>query len=213
MTGNEAIAYVRDILKDNESLTKHGQFWDNKTIGIFLNVAQNCFIHSALSGNLYSLLDTLIETKEFDEIDLNTLDKKYLHYVSAIITGNPTRLVRLYTGNEAIAYKYCKHDCCIIYNNIATFYKKGVKSQGKLYYYRYPKKIIADDNPMMDFVDDIYRGCICKHAATLLGMKETNNQRDYKNSRQDKLYTKLVPAELVHKFGDIDLNLFAKAKQ
>ena len=66
---------------------------------------------------------------------------------------------------------------------------------------------------MQDFTRDVYRGAICRHAAVLLGQKELNNQRNQKDRRQSKLYNMLVPADLVHKYGDIDIGLFQKGQK
>ena len=60
MTGQDAILYVRQILRDVETPTKQGQFWHDDEILLCLNVAQTCYVHSSLSGKLYSLLDTLL---------------------------------------------------------------------------------------------------------------------------------------------------------
>lgn len=215
MTGNDAILYVRQILRDIESPTKQGQFWHDNEILLCLNIAQNCYVHASLSANLHSLLTSLIvQTTPFQATNISGLPIPYLHFVSGNILGTPNRLVSVYTGEESIPYKNVSHDALIIHGDTLTFYRNGQPISGTvfgvMYYYRYPNPIIDNAVNMADFTRDVYRGAICRHAATLLGTKETVNQRELKDKQQTRLYNSLVPADLVHKFGDIDLNLFRK---
>lgn len=220
MTGNQAITYVRQLLRDVETPTRQGQFWHDNEILLCLNVAQSCYVHSALSGKLYNLLDTLlVQTAPFQSINLTTLAPMYLHYASAYVISSPTLNLtcQIYTGEESLAYRNTRQEMLIIQGADCTFYNGGVPltgtNFGQMWYYRYPNIILGDNNNMQDFTTDVYRGAICRHAAVILGQKELTNQRNLKDRKQSKLYTMLIPADLVHKYGDIDLGIFQKEKK
>lgn len=220
MTGQDAILYVRQILRDVETPTKQGQFWHDDEILLCLNVAQTCYVHSSLSGKLYSLLDTLlVKTQPFQSMNLTTLIPNYFHYKTAYIIDSPTLNLtcQIYTGEESLAYRNTQQEMLIIQGNDCTFYERGVPLTGvrfgEMWYYRYPNAIVGTTANMQDFTRDVYRGAICRHAAVILGQKELNNQRNQKDRKQGKLYNLLVPADLVHKYGDIDIGLFQKGKK
>ena len=220
MTGNQAITYVRELLRDVETPTRQGQFWHDNEILLCLNIAQSCYIHSALSGKLFNLLDTLLVlSPQIQSIPISTLTPAYLHYSSAYIINSPTLNVtcQIYSGEESLAYRNTRQEMMIIQGNDCTFYNGGVpltgNSFGQMWYYRYPGVILGTNVNMQDFTRDVYRGAICRHAAVLLGQKELNNQRNQKDRSQTKLYSLLVPSDLVHKYGDIDIQLFQKDKK
>lgn len=220
MTGNQAITYVRRLLRDVETPTKQGQFWHDNEILLCLNIAQSCYVHSALTTKLYNLLDSLLVlSAPFQSIQLSTLVPQYMHYSTAYIINSPTLNLtcQIYTGEESLAYRSCRQEILVLHGNDCTLHNGGApltgNNFGQMWYYRYPGVILGTNVNMQDFTRDVYEGAICKHAAVLLGQKELNNQRGQKLRGQDKMYTLLVPADLVHKYGDIDTGLFQKGNK
>ena len=88
-------------------------------------------------------------------------------------------------------------------------------SQFVLIYYCYPSYIgltsLGDastrpDFATIDFTPDFY-DIILRHAAVLLGMKETQTQRDFKKRQEELLSISLIPRRLTHLVRDLDNNI------
>ena len=137
---------------------------------------------------------------------------RYIHYASASIVGESNRLARIYLGNEGHTYRNVNHDFCYIENNIVSFFSRGTIATGILYYYRYPSRIELTSvqgtpNTNIDFPMEYY-DIIALHASMILGLKETQTQRDIKNKQQVKAKVLMTPSELIHRIADVDMMVF-----
>jgi len=110
-----------------------------------------------------------------------------LHYASAKITDNSNveKTARVYLGGTGISYLTAAHEFMTIINTEVWMGFRDVvgayapATTGKLYYYKRPTQIIKGtfDN---SFPDTIYYNEIVKLGTALLGMKETQTQREHK---------------------------------
>ena len=219
MNGDNLALKIRDILRDTQSMVQQGSFWSNWEIYLALNAAQECFINTCLTHKLKNCLNTLItQTTPAASVNLSLLTNpnRYLHYVSANIVGEPNRLARIYLGNEGHVFRNVQHDFCYIENNIVTFFSRIAPVTGILYYYRYPSKIELTSvqgtpNTAIDFPMEYY-DIIALHASMILGLKETQTQRDIKNKQQIKAKVLMTPQELIHRIADVDMMVFPSNK-
>ena len=221
MNGDNLALKIRDILKDTPSMVQQGTFWSDWEIYLALNAAQESFLNSCIIHKLHNCLNTLIaQTIPATTIDLSliTNPNRYMHYVSANIVGEPNRLARIYLGNEGHVFRNVDHDFCYIENNIASFFSRGIATNGILYYYRYPSRIELTSvqgtpNTNIDFPAEYY-DIIALHASVILGLKETQTQRDIKNKQQVKAKVLMTPSDLIHRIADVDMTVFpSKGKQ
>lgn len=200
MNGDNLAVRVRNILRDNTSATKLGQFWDDEEIRLALNNAQDVFINFALKNNLGYLLKNLLTSVTLLDPTANPaqLPQDYMHHCNAVVyegiyeEGIPSYMAQIHTGGDADNYMWVNHANASIINNNLYFRMNDSWASGMLLYYRYPSFIgltsLGDntrpDFNTVDFENDIYENVICVHAAVILGYKETRNKRNVLLSRE-----------------------------
>lgn len=105
---------------------------------------------------------------------------------------------KVYIGGEAFYYYYVNQNACFIFANNITFRNYSYTNLGSvipltlppnqridgvLYYYHYPAIIIGNRfDP--SFPDWIYENVFVDYAILLLGMKETQSQREFKMKKR-----------------------------
>mgnify|MGYP006967013289 CR=1 FL=1 len=192
------------MLRDVESDTVKGTFWTDGIILKMLNETQLVFINHASRENPV-LLDSLYQSTAYLPYTPGQdilLPGTYFHYASAEVGPDEDNLefARTYLGGSGVAVLTTKINTCFIYRNIIYFVNNGVRSGGILHYYKYPSVIsIADFEP--SFYDDVYDALIVRHTTAVLGMKEVQSQRDYKN-RQAQLRNMLIRPGVIQKYVD-----------
>lgn len=207
MVGQELVNRVRYLLRDVESDTVQGKFWEDNIILHILNESQWVFINHASRENpaLLTSLHTATPYQTYTPgVDI-TLPPEYFHYASAQVGDDDQRLrpAKVYLGGSGIAVLTTKTDSVIIWKDIVYFVNKGQLGGGKLFYYRYPNRIVLMDFEP-SFYDDVYNNLLVRHTVAILGMKETQTQRDFKN-RQAQLKDMLIrPGTIAGYYEDKD---------
>ena len=223
-------ARIRDILRDNITRTEQGVFWPDTDIRLALNASQDAVVNFCLRNQLELPLVGLLQTAVYNAptqqmIDTQTgyqpLPANYMHYASAYVPDPDTELIntrypaKIYMGADAECYRNAIHvGVSIDNNNIKAVFMNNPNSQFVLMYYCYPSYIglnsLGDatrpDFGTIDFTPDFY-DIILRHAAVLLGMKETQTQRDFKKRQEELLSISLIPRRLLHLVKDIDDNI------
>lgn len=224
-------ARIRDILRDNPNITEQGVFWSDAEIRLALNASQDAVVNFCLRNELTYPLLGLVRTVAYNaptQAQINTqtgyqsLPNNYMHFASAYIPDSDTELMNLrypakmYLGADAEEYRNAIHvGVSIMNNNIKAVFMNNPNSQFVLIYYCYPSYIgltsLGDastrpDFATIDFTPDFY-DIILRHAAVLLGMKETQTQRDFKKRQEELLSISLIPRRLTHLVRDLDNNI------
>lgn len=156
------------------------------------------------------------------------LPSDYLHYVSGRVADSEDNLylARLYLGVTAEVYKYSTQAGIFIVNqayldalnvpvHITNVYRgifrNNITCPVELNYYRQPSIIgltgIDDLDPsfnVQDFDDYIYNDIIVGHAAVLLGMKETQTQREFKVQKQIFKHYNIFPKTLLQLLNNVE---------
>ena len=234
MNGDAMAARIRDILRDNPNTTEQGVFWQDAEIRLALNASQDAIVNFCFRNQIECPLVGLLRTAVYTapsqaQIDTQTgyqsLPADYCHYASAYIPDEDSELIntrypaKLYLGADAEAYRNSIHvGVNISNNNIKAVFMNNPNSQFVLMYYCYPSYIdltslttLVGVSPRpdfltVDFTPDFY-DIILRHAAVLLGMKETQTQRDFKKRQEELLSISLIPRRLTHLVKDIDDNI------
>ena len=219
MNGDRLLIRVREILRDVETVSHQGRFWDDVEIAIALNQSQEIFINTVLRLKLYHLLAGLHTTTGFQSPnpDVNdgwmTLPEGYLHYVSARVNKDMPVIARVYLGASADMYKNAVHAGVFIIKDLYRgIFAYNTETEVELNYYRRPSYIgltsLGDDTrsdfTQVDFPDYVYDSIICGHAAVLLGMKETQTQREYKIKKHIFTHYNIFPKALIELFYDVE---------
>ena len=199
MNGDALVARVRQVLKDVETDTEKGQFWDIREIVLALNEAQNIFIDYCLRNDHRQYLNGLKAETVFTTS--TTMPSDYLHYMSAKtgIDEDNLKMARVYLGGEGAVYRYVHHNAAVILGEIFYFIDgTNVDANGVLYYYKRPAKIYSTELGQMgpfdsgavvyddrqDFEDYVYNDIIALHAAVIIGRKEVQTQRELKKTKR-----------------------------
>ena len=230
MNGDALAARVRDILRDVTTPTEQGQFWQDPEIRLALNVSQDSVVHYFLQSDIVAPLSGLLRTQvyappSFNVVNNNTgyqpLPTNYLHYASAVVwdTADEMQVYRytpkMYLGADAEVYRNAVHiGVSINGGGIKAVCMNNPNSGFELYYYCYPSYIgltslndaSRPDFNVIDFTNDFY-DLIARHAAILLGMKETQTQRDFKKRREELMTISLRPPKLTHLVNDLDVSI------
>lgn len=219
MNGDRLAVRVREILRDVETVAHQGEFWNDIEISIALNQAQYIFINTALRLRLDYLLSGLHTTTGFITPDITvdngwlTLPNDYLHYVSGRVNEEYPILARLYLGATSEVYKNSRQAGIFIINNLYRgIFDRNLETEVELNYYRKPYYIgltdLGEDTRpdflLRDFNDYVYDDIICGHAAVLLGMKETQTQREFKIRKQIFTHYNIFPKRLITLFNDVE---------
>lgn len=211
MNGTLLVAQVRRLIRDSETAIVKGLFWSDAEIYLALNAAQDSFVNLCLQAKLYHCLSSIIRvTLPATTIDLSLLpvQDKYLHYLSAyVINGTEKRLCRIYLGAEGLGYSNTNHDYCFIEKDDVSFYSMGLPDQGIFTYFTYPNAI-SPAATLPSFPQDYY-DVIVKHAAMILGIKESMNQRNIKLKTNIKQRLIVTPREFITHIIDKDLTIKA----
>lgn len=203
MNGDGLIVRVRRLLRDEQSPSSQGEFWDDKQIVLALNASQDLFANYCLNNKSINYLQGLSTQTYFGPS--GAVPSDYLHYISATVgdVDSNLELSRIYTGGECIPYLYNKKiTATFILGNQLLYYHKGQQTSGNLHYYKYPSYIGATslgdqsrtDFAVIDFPPFIYYDVITNQAVQLLGMKEIQTQRDFKKRKRLKLQEMLQPS-------------------
>lgn len=185
MTTTQMIDIVRKRMDDigTKALTdaRRNQFYRDDEILICLNMAQDMLVDYILESQDSQLLSFLMCKLPMDKtttpfpinfayVSEGYVEKSRIPYRAEILLGA-----------NAIPYLYdtvWSTTIGIINTNI--YYDSNTWDNYKIYYYEYPPAITAGaDN--YTFLDDMYLGVICELGATILGFKEPQTQREFKN--------------------------------
>lgn len=204
------ITRVRLFLKDVTSDSIKGEFWSDDEIELSLNVSQDIFVNMCLSDEKYHMLNTLIRNSGFSAgaLDLTSLTSSYLHYMSAKVggTADTVKMAQIYLGGTGWGFWNTDHLAAIIIRNTCTFIENKIPSGGILYYYKRPAVITTDTGDaeynVQDFEDYVYNDIIAKHAAVMCGMKETQTQREFKETMYAKMRRIVESKEYVRYTGE-----------
>ncbi|KKN79176.1 hypothetical protein LCGC14_0341930 [marine sediment metagenome] len=216
MNGDPLIVRVRRILKDVESVVSLGEFWSDEEIILVLNASQSILLNFAIRNNRLSLIETLLTSTILGSPLV--LPDDYLHYSSAQvgIADDDLQMAGVYIGGDAYSYLYVKLDGCFILNDELYFARnRNINSLGILYYYKQPSYIGAtslgnDVSPQFlryDFHDYIYNDIIVMGAVYLLGMKETQTQRDFKKYKRQLELLRTEPPFILRYITDSNKTL------
>ena len=222
---------IRDILRDNPSPTEQGVFWSDNEIRLALNASQDAVVNYSLSIQLTHPLIGLIRTAVYNAptqaiIDnaygFQGLPNNYMHYASAYVIDTPDEDLstnrspaKIYIGADAETYRNSIHvGVSILQNGVKAVNMLNPNAAFILDYYCYPSYIgltsLGDasrlDFTITDFSPEYY-DIILRHAAVLLGTKETLNQRDFKKRQEEHLSLSLKPRGLTHLVKDLDDNM------
>lgn len=221
MNGDNLIARTRRILRDVVSDTMQGEFWNDETIRLALNTAQDIFINTCLRVGIVDNLSGLFTNTGY--IASGTLPADYLHYASAKVGDNEAdaRISKVYLGGDGSAMFYSLHDATLIIQDTITFIRNGTAGNGILYYYKYPSYIGATslgdagraDFDVMDFEPFIYNDILANHASVLLGFKEVQTQRDYKKNKQYMQDMFTYPMRINNYTNSKDISIVAPKEQ
>jgi hypothetical protein len=206
MNGDVLAQRLREILHDKETATDKGTFWDDRQLRLALNAAQDVIINRLLNNKQYSNLLGLATQTTYGRNTVVPWD--YLHYMSGQVgdTEQTLKLARVYLGATGDAYINVNHYAVCIIGNAMMFVNKGERiSSGILYYYKRPSFIgltsMGDDSRSdfntIDFAFDIY-DMIVQHSAQILGMKETQTQREFKLFKNLNSELSVQPIDMVN---------------
>jgi hypothetical protein len=195
MQAEALITRARLYLRDVTSASIQGEFYSDNEIELSLNVSQNMFVNYCIETEKRYLLNSLIRNTGFSTgaVTLSSLQDSYLHYLSARVGSidQLARMAQIYLGGTGWGFIYTDHRACIIINDTCTFYEDRQSTNGILYYYKVPVSITSDtsaaDYPIQDFSLFTYTNIITKHACTMLGMKEIQSQREFKEYSYKKM--------------------------
>lgn len=232
MNGDGLAVRVREILRDVQTIVHQGEFWSDREIRLALNQSQAQFINIALRLKLDYLLAGLHSTTGYvtpvtDATDPNylggwiALPNDYLHYVSGMVGYEDNLfLARLYLGATAEVYRNTQQAGIFIINNLYRgILRNDVETGVVLNYFRQPYYIgltSMGDNPavtpvtgrtdflLQDFDDYVYNDIIVGHAAVILGMKETQTQREFKIKKQIFSHYSIFPKRLISLLNDVE---------
>jgi len=165
-----------DVLTD----ARRGTFYRDDEILLCLNMAQDMLVDYILESQDNHLMSFLMCKTPIVLNDTFPVNYAYAAEGYVYSGGIPYR-AEILLGANAIPYLYD-----VVWNttigiiNDDIYYDGTAWDNYKVYYYEYPPAIIAaGDN--YAFLDDMYLGVICELGATILGFKEPQTQREFKN--------------------------------
>ena len=229
MNGDSLVIRVREILRDVVSNVHQGEFWSDLEIKLALNAAQAVFVNTCLRLRLHYLLSGLMTSVQVPAITVPTplprpnpnrwrlLPVDYMHYVSGVTQLDPDgtmlRLARIYLGASSHIYKTAAQDAIFIHDGRMTAIAgSDPYTAFVLHYFRQPAQIgltsLGDDTqpwfPIIEFSSHVYDDIIAGHASVLLGMKETQTQREFKNFKNIFSQYTIFPKRLLNFITDVE---------
>ena len=184
MTTTQMIDIVRrrmdDIGADVMTDARRGTFYRDDEILLCLNMAQDMLVDYILESQDNHLLSFLMCKTPIVKTDPFPVNFAYIAEGYVYAAGIPYR-AEILLGANAIPYLYdVISNSTIGLINDDFYYDTTAWENYKVYYYEYPMAITTGgDN--YTFLDDMYLGVICELAATILGFKEPQTQREFKN--------------------------------
>ena len=177
-----------------------GQYWSDRLILLMLDTAQNILLNQALAVKDEVLLNGLFSESSFTANA--TLPNDFAWYIGGVAyppNGFNERISRIYVGGEAEQYRNVRHYAVyLIGNSISSRWLATYPSNGRLTYWRRPTPINQLGLNLTDFEDEIYNDWIVVQACVLLGMAETQTQREYKNLQVVKQKFMINPKKFVN---------------
>lgn len=188
MTGNELRLRIRRHLRDVETATEQGEFWSDEELLNVVNHVQHHIVDKAIESKVQDVLYNLMAYGDFPAAQFGNhqLPTDYVHYASAQAEqAGQYYPCSIYLGGRVILFNNTRNAKCTIFNDELNFLYDGSGVAGRLYYYRKPDDITFNDNELNTFGDEIYRNLIYLASTVLLGMKETQTQREFKTKQRE----------------------------
>jgi hypothetical protein len=143
-------------------------------------MAQDMLVDYILESQDTHLLSFLMCKTPFTKTD--TFPANFANVAEGYVTLDRVNYrAEILYGANAIPYLYDTiWSTTIGIINTTIYYDSTTWDNYRIYYYEYPPAIVAAaDN--YAFLDDMYLGVICELGATILGFKEPQTQREFKN--------------------------------
>lgn len=155
-------------------------FYRDDEILLCLNMAQDMLVDYILESQDSHLLSFLMCKLPFVKNDTFPVNFAYVAEGYVYAGGIPYR-AEILLGANAVPYLYdTVWNTTIGIINDDIYYNGIAWDNYKVYYYEYPP-VIAASGDNYAFLDDMYLGVICELGATILGFKEPQTQREFKN--------------------------------
>jgi len=205
MLGTELLTRMRRILRDVETDTVKGEFWHDAELMFALNAAQSLYVNYCIRKKDEESLSGLLESNIYTASP-SQLPDDYLHYSSAQVGTYPNlKVSKLYLGGNACPYLNVSHTATFILGDNIYFWNSDYYDAGILYYYKQPSAITVQPVSLQDFPEFIYKDVILNRAVFLIGMKETQTQREFKKMKEEKIRTATSPKEFLYFVEDFEL--------
>lgn len=222
MNGDNLVARVRRILRDEETASRKGLFWHTQKVRLALNAAQNILLNWAVNNNYLHLLQSLITDTGI--MESGVLPTDYFYYLAGLVGEEESSLktAQVYLGGDGWYYLNTAHYGVVILADNLYFIDDGDSAgSGKLIYYKRPSFIgvtelgdnSRDDFNDIDFENHIYDNIIVNKAAVLLGFQEPQTQREYKRDEQVHKEIQAEPRSLIRTVRDLSDTPMAAIKK
>ena len=184
MTTTQMIDIVRrrmdDMGADVLTNANRGAFYRDDEILLCLNIAQDMLVDYILESQDSHLLSFLMCKLPIAKNDTFPVNFAYVAEGYVYAGGIPYR-AEILLGANAIPYLYdTVWNTTIGIINDDIYYDGTAWDNYKVYYYEYPPAIVTS-GVNYAFLDDMYLGVVCELGATILGFKEPQTQREFKN--------------------------------
>jgi hypothetical protein len=173
---------MEDIGADLPTNARRGSFYRDDEILLCLNMAQDMLVDYILESQDSHLLGFLMCKVPYVKAN-PAFPVNFAYAAEGYVldgAGIPYR-AEILLGANAIPYLYDTVSSTTIgLINDDLYYNTTQWYDFKIYYYEYPPAIVTSGDNIA-FQDDMYLGVICELGATVLGFKEPQTQREFKN--------------------------------
>ena len=218
MNGDNLVTRIRAVLRDKETAIKKGEFWSDYEIRLAMNAAQEIFVNYCIMAKHEYLIDSLF-TRLNNTAPTNNpvaLPSDYLHYISGFVRADADEIMetcQIHIGADADKYLWTRHNAIDIIQDNVYFIRDGVYARGVMFYYKRPSFIgltsLGDntrpDFNTTDFDDYVYNDIIVLHASSILGLKEIQTTRDYKEFREYIANLAIYPQHIENYVEQLDV--------